>query len=166
MRKAEIKDINEIKYIIDNAKRSLKEDGVDQWQIDSMDYDFIRDEINSKKAYVYEEEGEILSYAFLSDYKEPAYKKRDDDLKGYRPLTIHTFAVKDEMKKKGVAMKFFIDIIKYAGENSFDSLRIDTHEDNVKMRGLINKMGFKIVGEIFIDEEGKKKPRICYELLL
>lgn len=166
MRKAEIKDINEIKYIIDNAKRSLKEDGVDQWQIDSMDEEFLRSQINSKKSYVYEEKGEILAYAYLSDEKEEAYRVYEGDLQGEAPLTIHTFAVRGDMKKKGVSMKFFIDIIKYAGENSFDSLRIDTHEDNVKMRGLINKMGFKTVGEIFIDEEGKKKPRICYELLL
>lgn len=70
------------------------------------------------------------------------------------------------MTKRGVALKFFIDIIKYAEKNGYDSLRIDTHEDNFKMRGLINKLGFKRIGEIYIDEEGKKKPRICYERIL
>ena len=70
------------------------------------------------------------------------------------------------MTKRGIATKFFIDIIIHAEKNSFDALRIDTHEDNFKMRGLINKLGFRKIGQIYIDEEGTKKPRICYERFL
>ena len=165
MRKAEIKDINKIVNIIEDAKCGLKADGIDQWQIESMDENFLKGQIESGKAYIYEE-GEILAYGFLSDEKEAAYKVWEKDFEGDRPLTIHTFAVDSKMKKRGIALKFFIDIIKFAEENHFDSLRIDTHEDNFKMRGLINKLGFKKIGNIFIDEEGRKKPRICYERLL
>lgn len=165
MRKAEIKDINKIVNIIEDAKCGLKADGIDQWQIESMDENFLKGQIESGKAYIYEE-GEILAYGFLSDEKESAYKVWEKDFEGDRPLTIHTFAVDSKMKKRGIALKFFIDIIKFAEENHFDSLRIDTHEDNFKMRGLINKLGFKKIGNIFIDEEGRKKPRICYERLL
>lgn len=165
MRKAEIKDINKIVNIIEDAKYGLKADGIDQWQIESMDENFLKGQIESGKAYLYEE-GEILAYGFLSDEKEAAYKVWEGDFEGDRPLTIHTFAVDSKMKKRGIALKFFIDIIKFAEKNNFDSLRIDTHEDNFKMRGLINKLGFKKIGEIYIDEEGTKKPRICYERYL
>lgn len=165
MRKAEIKDINKIVNIIEDAKYGLKADGIDQWQIGSMNENFLKGQIESGKAYLYEE-GEILAYGFLSDEKEAAYKVWEKDFEGDRPLTIHTFAVDSKMKKRGIALKFFIDIIKFAEENHFDSLRIDTHEDNFKMRGLINKLGFKKIGEIYIDEEGTKKPRICYERYL
>ncbi len=165
MRKAEIKDIKKILNIIENAKKSLKSEGIDQWQIESMNESFLLGQIESGKAYVYEE-GEILAYGFLSDKKEAAYEPWKDKFEGENPLTIHTFAVNSNMTKKGIALKFFIDIIKYAEKNHFDSLRIDTHEDNFKMRGLINKLGFKKIGEIYIDEEGRKKPRICYERLL
>ena len=165
MRKAEIKDIKKILNIIENAKKSLKNEGIDQWQIESMNESFLLGQIESRKAYVYEE-GEILAYGFLSDKKEAAYEPWKDKFEGEKPLTVHTFAVNSNMTKKGIALKFFIDIIKYAEKNHFDSLRIDTHEDNFKMRGLINKLGFKKIGEIYIDEEGRKKPRICYERLL
>ena len=165
MRKAEIKDIKKILNIIENAKKSLKNEGIDQWQIESMNESFLLGQIESGKAYVYEE-GEILAYGFLSDKKEAAYEPWKYKFEGEKPLTIHTFAVNSNMTKKGIALKFFIDIIKYAEKNHFDSLRIDTHEDNFKMRGLINKLGFKKIGEIYIDEEGRKKPRICYERLL
>lgn len=165
MRKAEINDIKRIVNIIDEAKKNLKADGIDQWQIDSMNEEFLLKQIKTGKSFVYED-GEILAYGFLSDEKEAAYKVWEKDFEGDRPLTIHTFAVDSKMKKRGIALKFFIDIIKFAEENHFDSLRIDTHEDNFKMRGLINKLGFKKIGNIFIDEEGRKKPRICYERYL
>ena len=57
-------------------------------------------------------------------------------------------------------------IIAYAKENNKDSLRIDTHEDNFKMRGLILKMGFEELGQIYIKDDGMTKPRIAYELIL
>ena len=166
MRKAEIKDLKKIVNIIESAKKSLKDEGIDQWQIDSMNEDFLERQIATGKSFVYEEYGQVLAYAFLSKEKEEAYKPWEDDFAGKNPLTIHTFAVDKDMTKRGVALKFFIDIIIYAEKNSFDALRIDTHEDNFKMRGLINKLGFKRLGQIFIDEEGTKKPRICYERVL
>ncbi|WP_308749528.1 GNAT family N-acetyltransferase [uncultured Anaerococcus sp.] len=166
MRKAEIKDLNKIVNIIVNAKKSLKDEGIDQWQIDSMNEDFLARQIATGKSFVYEEFGVICAYAFLSDEKEEAYKPWEDDFEGKKPLTIHTFAVDLDMTKRGIATKFFIDIIIHAEKNSFDALRIDTHEDNFKMRGLINKLGFRKIGQIFIDEEGTKKPRICYERFL
>ena len=165
MRKAEINDIKKIVNIIDEAKKNLKADGIDQWQIDSMNEEFLLKQIKTGKSFVYED-GEILAYAYLSDDIEKAYMVWDDDFSGKKPITIHTFAVDSNNTKRGVAMKFFIDIIKYAQKYQFDSLRIDTHEDNFKMRGLINKLGFKKIGNIFIDEEGRKKPRICYERYL
>lgn len=166
MRKANLLDLKTIENIITSAKKSLKEDGIDQWQIASMDGKFIENQIREGKSYVFEENGQILAYAYLSYKKESAYKPFEDKFKGEKPLTIHTFAVDNSMTKRGVALKFFIDMIKFAEKNGFDSLRIDTHEDNFKMRGLINKIGFRKFGEILIDEEGAKKPRICYERVL
>ena len=166
MRQAQIIDLKTIENIINSAKISLKEDGVDQWQIASMDGKFIENQIRKGKSYVFEKSGQILAYAYLSDEKEKAYKPFEDEFEGEKPLTIHTFAVENSMKKRGIALRFFIDIIKFAEKNCYDSLRIDTHQDNFKMRGLINKLGFRKFGEILIDEEGVKKPRICYERLL
>lgn len=166
MRKANLLDLNKIENIIILAKKSLREAGIDQWQIDSMNKNFLENQIRQGKSFVYEENEKILAYAYLSDEKELAYKVWEDQFVGQKPITVHTFAVENSMTKRGVALKFFIDIIKYAEKNGYDSLRIDTHEDNFKMRGLINKLGFKRIGEIYIDEEGKKKPRICYERIL
>lgn len=87
-------------------------------------------------------------------------------VKGVDAYTIHTFCVENHAKGKGVASLFFEEIIDYARENGKDSLRIDTHEDNFKMRGLIKKLGFKELGQIYIRDNGLTKARIAYELML
>ena len=166
MRRAENKDINKIEYIIESAKKALKEDGVDQWQIGSMDRNFLENQINKGKSYVYEDRGEVIAYAYLSDDKEAAYEDLEDSFKGENYITIHTFAVDMESREKGLGSRFMMEILKYVVNQNLDSLRIDTHQDNFSMRSLLNKFDFKKIGNILIDEEGRKKLRIAYELIL
>ena len=71
-----------------------------------------------------------------------------------------------ESREKGLGSRFMMEILKYGIYLNLDSLRIDTHHDNFRMRSLLNKYGFKKIGKISIDEEGIKKPRIAYELML
>ena len=159
MRRAEIKDINKIEYIIENAKKALKEDGIDQWQIGSMDRDFLCNQIIKGKAYVYEDKGDLMAYAYLSDEKEAAYEDLGDDFKGENYITIHTFAVDIEARENCLGSRVMMEILKFGIKLNLDSLRIDTHQDNFRMRSFLNKFGCKKIGKSFIDEEGKKKPR-------
>lgn len=166
MRKANLKDLKNIINIIDQAKAALKDDGVDQWQNGSPDNMLVGRQITRNSSYVYEKDGNILAYAYLSEDYEPTYAAVMSLVKGNNAYTIHTFCVADEAKGKGVASKFFDEIVTFAKENDKDSLRIDTHEDNFKMRGLIEKMGFQFLGQIYIKDNGQTKPRLAYELLL
>lgn len=166
MRKARFKDLNKIEEIILSAKKSLKEDGIDQWQIDSLNREFLKNQLEKEKSYVFEKDGRILAYAFLSDKKEENYNPIEEEFEGKDYLTIHTLAVANDFKEKRIGTRFLIDIINFANTKGLDSLRIDTHEDNLKMRGLINKIGFKKRGLIFVDDEGSPKPRFAYELIL
>ena len=166
MRKANLKDLKNIIDIINQAKAALKDDGVDQWQNGSPDNMLVGRQITRNSSYVYEKDENILAYAYLSEDYEPTYAAVMSLVKGNNAYTIHTFCVADEAKGKGVASKFFGEIITFAKENGKDSLRIDTHEDNFKMRGLIEKMGFQFLGQIYIKDNGQTKPRLAYELLL
>lgn len=166
MRKANLKDLKNIIDIIDEAKVALKDDGVDQWQNGSPDNMLVGRQITRNSSYVYEKDENILAYGYLSEDYEPTYAAVMSLVKGNNAYTIHTFCVADEAKGKGVASKFFDEIVTFAKENGKDSLRIDTHEDNFKMRGLIEKMGFQFLGQIYIKDNGQTKPRLAYELLL
>ena len=166
MRKAFIKDFDNIIRMIEEARIDLRENGVDQWQGLEPSEQKIEKEISTNLAMVYEKDNEIVAYAYLSEEFEKAYGEISEKFKGKNYFTIHSFCVSGANKKIGVGTSFLGELIEFAEKMDKDSLRIDTHEDNKKMRGLIDKFDFDFRGEIFIDEEGVKKPRLAYELML
>lgn len=166
MRKAIFSDLDKIKKIVNDAKESLKNDGIDQWQRGVPDMAILARQISRDSAYVYELDENIMAYAYLSSDYEPTYASVMNDMKGNRAFTIHTFCVNKNTRELGVATNFMEDIIKKAKEDNMDSLRIDTHEDNFKMRGLIEKMGFEFRGVIYIRDFDITAQRLAYELIL
>ena len=51
----------------------------------------------------------------------------------------------------------------YARENSFKSVRIDTHRGNKTMQGLLKSLNYKYVGLVYLS--GKNK-RLAFEKVL
>ena len=67
MKIAKITDIEKINKIIEKAEVSLKNDGIDQWQKGSPDRALLARQIMRNRAYVFEENDEILAYVYLSE---------------------------------------------------------------------------------------------------
>ena len=59
------------------------------------------------------------------------------------------------------------NLIKYAEEicrqNKVNSLKVDTHEENIPMQNLLKKNGFKYCGIIYLEDGGK---RVAFEKTL
>lgn len=87
-------------------------------------------------------------------------------MKGENSITVHTFCIDSDFGKQGIATKFFNEIIDFARDENRDAIEIDTHEDNFRMRGLIEKMGFSYMGIIYVNDNGIPMPRVAYELIL
>lgn len=157
-------DMNEVLKLIDFARASLREDGVDQWQKSSPNRDLITRQLGTKEGIVLEDGGVILGYGALSE-SEATYDRWEDKFRGRDYFVVHTFMAHRE-NIKGLGSIFMEKIIAFAKKEGKDSLRIDTHEDNFRMRRLLNKFDFTYIGPIEIMEEGKAKDRICFEKIL
>lgn len=167
MRIAKIKDLDEIMLIINDGKSSLRKDGIDQWQNGLPDRKGILENILTGESFVYEENGEILAFAFLKKSYEEDYKNIENDFKNHGPFfTIHRLSVKESAKGKGFANKFFEEIIFYGKNSKMESIRIDTHPDNYKMQSLIKKFSFEKIGICSVDDKIKRSKRFVYELIL
>lgn len=164
MRHANINDIKKIEQIIEIARLSLAKDGVDQWQKSNPNLDLIKKQIQKNMAYVYEKDGQVVGYAFISPEDEPDYEKLLDRFSRNTFFVIHTFMVDSSIEGAGSA--FFREIIDFAEDRGIESIRIDTHNDNFRMKGLLEKFDFKYLGVIQVDEDGVKKDRNCYELVI
>ena len=166
MRIATFNDLDKIYKIIEKAKDSLKNDGVDQWQKGSPDRGLLARQISRNRAYVYEKDGQVIAYAYLSEDYEPTYASVRNMMKGENSITVHTFCIDSDFGKQGIATKFFVQILDFARDEKRDAIEIDTHQNNFRMRGLIEKMGFSYMGIIYVNDNGTPMPRIAYELIL
>ena len=128
--------------------------GPTQWPPEAL----LRRDIESGDSYVCVHEGRVVGVFYFIQGRdiEPTYARivdgawRDDSPYG----VVHRIATDGTVKGVGAYC------INWAYERC-RHLRIDTHEDNVVMQRLLQKLGFVRCGTIFVREDND--PRIAYE---
>ncbi|MBQ8082386.1 MAG: GNAT family N-acetyltransferase [Clostridia bacterium] len=160
IRKAELRDLNEIMAIYERARRFMTEHGNPrQWAARSWPPEaLIRADIAAKKSYVCEENGQLAA-VFYYDYGpdiEPTYRQIEEGSWGDpAPYgVVHRIASAGNTHGAGA---YCIDWA-YAQSGH---LRIDTHGDNLPMQRLLEKLGFTRRGIIHVAED--HDPRLAYE---
>lgn len=165
-RKASLEDIESIGHLIEMARKSLRDDGIDQWQKTNPNEDIIREQIEKDDAYVFDKEGKVLAYAYVFDGVDPCYNIHEGKFKSDSYLVIHTLMVDNRGVVPKLGTKFMEALVDFTEKSGKEAIRIDTHQDNFRMRGLLDKFSFEEIGIVQIDEDGIPKDRICYEKVL
>lgn len=164
-RKAKNEDIPEIMEIIKEAQEYFKSKGINQWQDGYPNENNLKEDILADESYVILINGKIIATAAISFRGESTYDKiyNGEWLSNRKYGVIHRVAVSNNYKGKGISN----EIIKFSEikckEHGIFSIKIDTHEENFVMRGLLEKNGFEYCG-IIILEDGAE--RVAYEKLL
>ncbi len=159
-------DISKILEIYEKAKISLRENGVDQWQTNGPDEKSIESDINQGIARLCECKGEILATAALYVGHEPTYDKIYDGkwlVTSKKYGIVHRIAVKPEKKGSGISVKLLDYLKEKCLRAGVQSMRCDTHKDNLPMQKVLLKYGFTYCGVIILED---KTERLAYELLL
>lgn len=163
-RKATKKDLDRVMQIIFDARTRIGKLGIDQWQYGYPTRDIVKEDIELERYYVGEEGSEILSVFAVIDDGEPTYETiyegawltGDED----KYVAVHRIAVAGNTLKRGVASETLRFVAANAIARGFVSIRIDTHEGNIPMRGMLEKNGFVHCGTIYLTD-GEK--RVAYE---
>ena len=166
-RKATRKEIDRVMQILLDARTRIGRLGIDQWQYCYPTRDIVLDDFDRGRLFVAVDENETVCAVFsaITD-GEPTYDKIYDGawLSGVaKYMAVHRFAVAPDVLRAGVGSAAMQFAISYAKENGFVGVRIDTHEGNAPMRGMLEKNGFVACGKIFL-EDGQ--PRVAYERLV
>ena len=158
-------DLPQIMKIVDEAKRYLKSQGIDQWQNGYPNEDSFQVDIENKVSYVLINGQNVYGTASIIPGLEPTYLKIDNGswLTNGPYVTIHRIAIKDGYKGQHLAKYFFDYANKLAMSLSCVAIRIDTHPDNKAMIHLLNDLKFQKTGIIYL-ENGDL--RIAYEQVL
>ena len=157
-RKSTTEDIPAIMEIVRDAQEALQNLGINQWQNGYPSVSVIETDIAGGNSYVLFRDGEIVATAAVLFSGEPTYADihngawiTDDDY-----AVVHRLAVKRQYKQAGTA-SFLIDNIEdMVIDYGMRSIRIDTHEGNIPMRGLLQKKGYKVCGIIYLADGNQR----------
>lgn len=162
--KANMKDVDTIMQILSDARGRIGRLGIDQWQYGYPTRDIIIEDVNLHRAFVVrDDDGSVCAVFTMLDNGEPTYEKIYDgewiaDGKPY--IAIHRIAVAGDKLKRGIGSQVMAWCEIQAKEIGYASVRIDTHEGNAPMRGLLEKNGYEHCGTIYLADG---QTRFAYE---
>lgn len=160
-------NISKIMQIIDDAKELLASLKIDQWQNGYPNEAQVEQDILNGESYiVLNDENKVIATSMFTINPEPTYKVIDgkwiiNESKVYG--VIHRMAIKKEFRKLGLATFLFDEFHQQLKEKNIESLKIDTHEDNLGMQSLIKKLGYQYCGIIYTNYDAK---RLAYEKII
>ncbi len=161
IRKTAEKDLARVMEIYAHARRFMAEHGnPDQWgKRNWPPEELIRTDIEKGCSYVCEnEQGDVVGTFFFNQGVdiEPTYQTIDDGawIGDNRYGVIHRIA--SDGSEKGIGSFCIGWALKQCGH-----LRIDTHEANTVMQGMLKKLGFTHCGTIYVYEDND--PRLAFE---
>lgn len=176
IRKATARDLDAIMAVIEEARGTIAQLGINQWQDGYPTRQIIEADINAGVSFCVEnvDTGEIISTFGVFENGEVLYDRIFDGewrtgdslsvLAGDVCYTaIHRVAISVKARGSGLSGAIINFVTDLAREKKKSSLRIDTHEGNVVMRRMLEKNGFCHCGTILL-ENGD--PRVAYEKLI
>jgi GNAT superfamily N-acetyltransferase len=140
IRKGDLADVGILDGIARRVAEELHASGVDQW---SSTYpgarEFVADAV-AGALHVDEIDGRIVGSISILPERDPAY----DAVvwAGRRSLVVHRLMVDPSWRLRGVGTGLLAFAIATAKDAGADSLKVDTHPDNLRMRRLLESHGF------------------------
>lgn len=149
--------------ILHKAILRRKRDNSPQWQDGYPNPDVVNHDIDKGIGYVLTFDENIVAYCALWINDEPAYDLLEGQwLTEGDYVVFHRVAVSEDYLGKGMAQKLCLEIEEWAFKHEIYSLRADTHEDNVAMRRIFDKLGYTYCGLVYF----RGSPRLAFEKVL
>lgn len=158
LRKALPKDIIQASKVLEEVKKHMINEGIDQWDQAYPNKLVLIQDIDKEEAFIYEEEGELLAYMVLNERCDEEYKELNWKT-GLPFLVIHRLFVKPTVQGKGISSKMIRYAEQYANENKYQSIRFDAFTLNDTANAVYLKKGYDLVGTVNF----RKGVFNCYE---
>jgi RimJ/RimL family protein N-acetyltransferase len=148
--------------IFTQGQAYMRSHGIAQWQNGYPSEELIRHDMEQGYSYVLLRDGMVVSTVAVSFDGEPTYQLTYEGnwiiQEDY--AVVHRIAIDDRIKGAGMAGYMLREIEELCRNKRVNSIRIDTHADNLSMQRLMDKSGFTYCGIIYLEDGA---PRIAYE---
>ncbi|MBQ3077112.1 MAG: GNAT family N-acetyltransferase [Clostridia bacterium] len=170
-RKTTAAEVEAVAAIYAYAKRAFREAGIPQWQGIYPDAATVRGDIEAGIGYVLVDGAEPVGAVALTTAPEEVYRRITGGTwltgESEQYMTVHRIAVAEGRRGQGLSKAIMREVEALARSLGLPSIRVDTHEQNANMRGMLASMGYTQCGDIIlIDGDEAGDPRLCYEKLL
>lgn len=156
-------DLDAIMAIVADAKESLRERGIDQWQRGYPNAEIIGMDIARGVGRLCCVDGKAAAYGALIFDGEPAYRAISHGawLSNGPYAVIHRLCTSAGFVRRGLATEFVRSSFADIAAAGYPSLRMDTHPQNEYMKSMLAGLGFVYCGDVVIESR-----RMAYEKLL
>lgn len=141
---------------IEEAKKHLRYQGIDQWQDGYPDIESIRNDVAADRGYFITRSDIPIGYLCLDFEGESAYNQLNswECIGNYAAL--HRMAIGDSARGMGAGLEAFLLCEKLCLERGVRSIRVDTKDTNPKMRHVIVKSGYEYRGDVYYSSCGDR----------
>lgn len=161
-------DLPEMWEIIQQAKAFMRRQSLPQWQKGDPTHEGLRADIEAGDARVLRQNGRVLGTMALVFAPEESYAEIDGAWGLSVPYAaLHRVAMHPDARGTGLASVFLQAAEEEALQRSYGYIRIDTHEKNKPMQGLLAKNGYVRRGGLVLKNGTEKgDARLAYDKIL
>lgn len=158
-------DLTQIKTLTEQCAVAMQEKGIFQWNEHYPSREKLQADILKQELYVLKEDKEIKGIIVLTDHMDEEYFPIEWLTESGNNLYIHRLATHPETWGSGYGQKLMDFAEKFARENNYDSVRLDTFSQNKRNQRFYESRGYQRLGDIFFPKQSEH-PFHCYELVL
>lgn len=165
IRKATLKDIDRIISITKACASFMIDKGIYQWNEHYPNKAAFKNDVLRNELYVIEEDKTIVGCVVVSSFMDEEYIPVSWLTESNRNIYIHRLAIHPKYQGKGYAKKLMDFAEKFAKENNYTSVRLDTFSQNKRNQKFYELRSYKRLGDIYFPKQSNY-PFYCYELIL
>ncbi|MCL6293542.1 GNAT family N-acetyltransferase [Jejuia spongiicola] len=165
IRKARLKDIDRIISITKACASFMIDKGIYQWNEHYPNKAAFKNDVLRNELYVIEEDKTIVGCVVVSSFMDEEYIPVSWLTESNRNIYIHRLAIHPKHQGKGYAKKLMDFAEKFAKENNYTSVRLDTFSQNKRNQKFYELRSYKRLGDIYFPKQSNH-PFYCYELIL
>ena len=144
IRAAIINDLEVIASLAKIVRSDMVSKGLNQWVGDYPNIDNFRSDLDKGGLFVLVEADKIVGSCSILKENDIAYK--EVVWNGKNALVIHRILIDPAYQGKGFGKEMVNFAYKKVLNEGYDSLKIDTHPDNIKMQKMLKGLSFEFRG--------------------
>jgi ribosomal protein S18 acetylase RimI-like enzyme len=163
IKKALKQDLDQLSSIIKSCGQHLIEQGIFQWNDKYPSIEVLRNDIALQQIWKLDDENAIVGLIVLTEIEDAEYQHVKWLKKNKKNLYIHRLAVHPNFQGKGYAQKLMDFAERFAFENNYNSIRLDTFSRNIRNQQFYEKRNYVKLESIYFPNQSEF-PFYCYEM--